>query len=780
MTCEHMKRLAAATMVLGVVAGGADPALAAAKKAPPVAKAASKPTAKAAPLLPVIKAVRVEGVERIDPTTVTSYLKLKEGDRFDSALMDDSVKSIFKTGLFADVVVQREGDDLVVRVVENPIINQIAFEGNDKIKAEDLEKEIELRERVVYTRTRVQNDVARILELYRRDGRFAATVEPKIITLDQNRVNLVFEIDEGPVTQVTQISFVGNEQVSDATLRGVLTTKETRWWRFLSNSDSYDPDRLDYDKELLRRDYLKRGFADFRVLSAVAELTPDKKEFYVTFTVDEGPRYKINEIKIHNNLAKLDPEAVRPDILLKTGDWYDAEAVEHSVDAIMAKLNDLQFVFVDVRPRIERHAEQQTLDLVFDINEGKRVFVEKIDVNGNERTIDEVVRREMQLVEGDPFNATKLERSERNIKNLGFFERVDVTTKPGTTPDQSVIDVKVKEQSTGELSVGAGFSTVDGPIADFGIRERNFLGKGQDVKLSAQLSGRREEFDFGFTEPYFLDRDLAAGFDLFHTTTDYQDESSFDEKSSGLGLRLGYPLGIDLRQRLYYRFEATDISNVDPGASFFIRRQEGSRTMSMIGQEITYDKRDSRINPSDGYIVRLSTDVAGLGGSTQFGRLKTGGAVYFPVDRDWVLSLSAEAGAIEGIGEDVRISDRFFLGGDNLRGFAFAGVGPRDISTRDSLGGNLYGRGSVEMRVPLGLPEELGFAGHVFSDFGTLTSVDDKGPDVVDDGSIRMSVGAGLSWQSPFGPIRVDFAAPVVDKEYDETEIFRLSFGTTF
>ena len=761
MTSNKITRVSAAAMLVVTMLGGASPAWSADRT-------------------DIIQAIRVEGTERIDPSTVLSYLKLKDGDPFDTGLMDDSVKSVFKTGLFADVVVQRDGHDLVVKVMENPIINQIAFEGNDKIKTEDLEKEIELRERVVYTRTRVQSDVARILELYRRGGRFAATVEPKIIALDQNRVNLVFEINEGPVTEVTQISFVGNEEISDSSLRSVLATKETRWWRFLSSSDSYDPDRLDYDKELLRRYYLKRGYADFRVLSAVAELTPDKKEFYLTFTVDEGPRYTVKEIKLQSSLNKLDAETLRPQVTLKPGDWYNAEEVEHSIDAIIAALGDRQYVFVDVRPRMERNRDDKTINLTFDISEGKRVFVEKIDISGNERTIDDVVRREMQLVEGDPLNATRLERSERNIKNLGFFEKVDVSTKPGTAPDQSVIDVKVKEQSTGELSLGAGFSTIDGPIADFGIRERNFLGKGQDVKLSAQISGRREEFDFGFTEPYFLDRDLAAGFDLFRTTTDYQTESSFDEKNSGLGLRLGYPLGIDLRQRLYYRFEATEISNVDSNASFFIRRQEGKRTLSMVGQEISYDKRDSRLNPSDGYVLRLSTDIAGLGGSTQFGRFKTGGAVYFPLDREWVLSLTAEAAAIEGIGEDVRISDRFFLGGDNLRGFAFSGIGPRDISTRDALGGNLYGRGSVEMRVPLGLPEELGFAGHVFSDFGALTSVDDNGPNVVDDGQLKMSVGAGVSWQSPFGPVRVDFAVPVIEEKYDETEIFRLSFGTTF
>jgi outer membrane protein insertion porin family len=728
----------------------------------------------------IIQAIRVEGNERIDPSTVVSYLKLRDGDQFDASLMDESVKSVFKTGLFADVVVQRDGADLVVKVVENPIINQIAFEGNDKVKTEDLEKEIELRERVVYTRTRVQSDVARILELYRRGGRFAATVQPKIITLDQNRVNLVFEIEEGPVTEVTQISFVGNEEVSDSSLRSVLATKETRWWRFLSSSDSYDPDRLDYDKDLLRRYYLKRGYADFRVLSAVAELTPDKKEFYLTITVDEGPRYKVQDVKLTSSLNKLDVETLRPEITLEHDDWYDAEAVENSVDAIVAALNNQQFVFVDVRPRIERNREEKTLNLTFDVSEGKRVFVEKVDINGNERTVDEVVRREMQLVEGDPLNAAKLQRSERNIKNLGFFERVDLETKPGTTPDQTVIDVKVKEQSTGELSVGAGFSTVDGPIGDFGIRERNFLGKGQDVKLSAQLSGRRQDFDFGFTEPYFLDRDLAAGFDLFDTKTDYKKESSFDEKKTGLGLRLGYPLGVDLRQRLYYRFEATDISNVDDNASFFIRRQEGKRSLSMIGQEISYDKRDSRLTPTDGYILKLSTDVAGLGGDTQFGRLKTGGAIYFPLDRDLILSLSAETGLIQGIGEDVRISDRFFLGGDNLRGFSFAGVGPRDISTRDALGGNLYGKGTVEMQLPIGLPEELGFAGHVFSDFGTLRSVDDSGPTIVDDGKLKMSVGVGVSWQSPFGPVRVDFALPVIDETYDKTESFRLGFGTTF
>ncbi|MEQ8967195.1 MAG: outer membrane protein assembly factor BamA [Azospirillaceae bacterium] len=726
--------------------------------------------------------IAVEGVQRIEPATVRSYLTVRAGDPFDPQALDDSLKSLFRTGLFQDVVLRRDGDTLVVDVVENPIINRIAFEGNRRIDDEQLSDEVQLRPRVVYTRTRVQNDVQRLLEVYRRSGRFAATIEPKIIELDQNRVDLVFEIDEGPLTEVQRISFVGNRAFSDGTLRGQIRTTESRFWRIFSTEDTYDPDRLEFDRELLRRFYFAEGYADFRVVSAVAELTPDRDAFFITFTIDEGERYRFGEIDLRTSLPDLDPAVLESAIASEEGDWYSSEDVEETVDNLTEAVGNLQYAFVEVRPRVTRNRTDRLINVTYEIDEGPRVFVERIDITGNLRTEDRVIRREFELVEGDPFSTARLRQSERNVRDLGFFSRVDVETLPGSTPDQTVIRADVEEQSTGELSFGAGFSTSEGPLGDISLRERNLLGRGQDLSLSTTISGRTQEIDLSFTEPYFLGRDLSAGFDAFRITRDNQDESSFDEFTLGFGLRLGYPLGKHLRQTLGYRLSQRRVEDIDEDASRFIQEQEGETLTSLVSQQLTYNRLDSRIEPTEGFILRLGNEVAGLGGDVHYASVTAGGSIYFTVLEDVVLSFSADGGYIVGLGEDVRINDRFFVGGSNLRGFERAGIGPRD-ENGDSLGGNRYAVGSVEVSFPLGLPEELGLKGRAFSDVGTLGSVDitpGPGEEINDTDSLRASVGVGLSWASPFGPVRMDLAYPVLEEDFDKTEAFRFSFGTRF
>lgn len=728
-----------------------------------------------------VRDIRVEGTQRIEPSTVRSYLTIQPGDQFDPDRIDQSLKALFNTGLFADVVLKREGDALVVTVAENPIINRIAFEGNRRIDKETLEKEIQLRPRVVYTRTRVQTDVQRIQEIYRRQGRFAATVEPKIIQLDQNRVDLVYEINEGVRTGVRGITFIGNEHFSDGALRESVQTKESAWWRFLSSDDNYDPDRLNYDRDLLRRFYLKEGYADFRVVSAVAELTPDKSDFFITFTIEEGERYKFGKVDINTSLKQLDPMVLQNSVTTTEGDWYNAQKVEDTITKLTNAVGDLQYAFVDVRPRISRNRENRTIDIVYEINEGPRTFVDRIDITGNVRTLDKVVRREMLLSEGDPFNASKLKRSEQRIKDLGFFERVNITTAESSAPDRTVVNVDVAEQSTGEISIGAGFSTSDGPLGDFSIRERNLLGRGQDLRLGATLSGRRQLYDISFTEPYFMDRDLSAGVDIFRTRYNYQDESSFNEKNTGFALRLGYPLTERMRQRVYYQLQDTLIEEVPTTASKYIQEQRGERLTSLIGQELTYDVRNSKLTPTEGYFIRLTNDIAGLGGSVRFLRNKLAAGYYIPLGEDqWVLSTTGEIGYIHGLGQKVQLGDRFFIGGDTLRGFNTAGIGPRDVSTGDALGGTRYARASVEMSFPFGLPEEFGLLGHAFTDVGTLGKVDISDPNVKDDETIRVSIGTGVSWKSPFGPIRLDVALPIRKEGYDKKELIRFSFGTRF
>lgn len=729
-----------------------------------------------------ISEIRVNGAQRIDPATVLTYLDLRPGDTVTQTDLDDSLKGLFSTGLFADIVLRLDRGVLAVEVVENPVINEVAFEGNDQLEDSELESEIVLRPRQVFTRERVQNDVARLYEVYRRSGRFAANIEPKVIKLDQNRVDLVFEIDEGLITTIEGIKFVGNKAFDDDRLRSEISSKEERWYKFLSSDDRYDPDRVAYDEELLRQFYLREGYADFRVISANAELSPDQENFYLTFTVEEGERYKIGQIGISSDLPGFDSSVLVDSINVLPGEWYNADDVDSSAEAMTDKLGDLQYAFVTVRPDLERNRENRSIDITYRIGESPRVFVERIDVHGNVRTLDKVIRREMLLVEGDPFSRTKLARSEQKIRDLGFFENVTIKNVSGSAPDKTVIDIAVTEQSTGELSIGAGFSTSEGPLADLRIRERNLLGKGQDLLFATTVAGQRTEFDLSFTEPYFLDRDLAAGFDLFHITRDQQDESSFDQKQTGGALRLGYPLSEKWRQSLRYRYERNEIENVASTASRFIRDQEGIRNTSAVSQRLTYDDRDSILFPTEGLYSWFDTELAGLGGDAEYVSGKLGSIYYYPIyERSVIFQLLGEVGAIEGLrDEEVKINERYYLGGDTLRGFKNSGVGPRDISTDDSLGGNYFYRGTAELTFPLGLPEEMGIAGHAFTDFGSLWNLDDSGTSIRDESSLRAAAGAGVSWRSPLGPVRMDFAVPYQEESFDKDEVFRFSFGTRF
>lgn len=726
--------------------------------------------------------VQIEGAERIEPQTILSYLTVQPGDDYNQMELSESTKALYATGLFADVSIMPQNGVLVVNVVENPLINVVAFEGNDKLKREELFAEIASRPRNVLSRNTVQSDVERVRELYRRSGRFSAQVEPKVIKLDQNRVNLVFEVNEGPVSNIRGIKFVGNKEFSDSALRGAIVSKESRWYRFLNPNDRFDQDRMAYDQELLRRFYLRNGYADFRVVSAIAEITPDREAFFVTMTVEEGERYRVNNVSVDTSAVKDAPEGfLLEDLEVKSGQWYDADRVEYSVENMTTTLGENQHVFLAVEPDVRRNVADKTVDIYFRAVPTQRVFVEAIDIKGNVRTQDKVIRREFDLVEGDPLNRNELAKAEQSLRDLDFFETVRVRPVQGSSPDQTVLDVEVQEKSTGEISIGAGFSTEDGPLADFSIRERNFLGKGQEVSLSTLVAGKRSEFDVSFTEPFFLDRDMAAGFDLFHMTRDLQDESSYDQRRTGGALRLGYPLGRDLRQTLRYRLENNAIRNIKPGASLYIREQEGKYLTSAVSQRLSYDRRDSTLDAHRGYLLWLDTEFAGLGGDAQFVSGKIGGKHYYPIARNWIISTTLEGGAIGAWGDhNVRINERFNLGGDSLRGFKYGGIGPRDIRTDDALGGNLFYRGSAELSFPTGLPEELGLGAHAFTDMGSLWKVDQTGPGIADSKSIRIGAGIGVSWKSPMGPIRVDFATPVKKEKYDDAERFRFSFGTRF
>lgn len=727
-----------------------------------------------------VSQIEVDGLQRVERETVLSYLNVEQDSSVSQEYLNSSMKRLFETGLFADVNIDARGNGvLAVKVVENPVINKRVFDGNDKVDDMLLESEVQLKSGSIYNIAKVQDDVQRILEVYKRSGRYATVVEPKIIKRDQNRVDLVYEISEGPTAAISKVNFIGNHHYSDDDLQSEIMSKESRWYRLFSSSENYDPEKTNYDKELLRRFYLKRGYADFRVLSAVAELSPDKKSFVVTYVLDEGPRYKLEDVRIQSMIKDVDVAALSGQVQQEKGDWYNADLAERSVYALTEELGKKGFAFVDVTPELEKTSGNKMV-LTFNIAEGQRVFVDRINITGNTRTEDEVIRREFRIVEGDAFNAAKIRASRRNVENLNYFSKVDIQTEPNPNDDSKAdINVNVEEKSTGAFNVGVGYSTVNGALFRAGIAENNFQGKGQKLSADVAVSQRTSEYDLSFTEPYFMGRRLSAGIDLFRTEEDYQDEGSYDSESTGGRLRLGWNYTDDFAQYLRYTLKEDKISNVDRNASIYIKEEEGRYSNSSIGQTMVYDKRDSAINPKEGYYLSFGNDVAGLGGDEKYLKFDGKAYKYFTLADYYTFKLFINGGYITGYGdENVRLSNRYYLGGSTLRGFEFAGIGARDKFTKDALGGNWMIYSGAEMSFPIGL-DEVGVRGRTFVDMGILGKPDDINEDYVEySDTPRVAAGFGFQWQSPMGQIDVDLAFPIVKEDYDETEVFRLNFGS--
>jgi outer membrane protein insertion porin family len=688
------------------------------------------------------------------------------------------------------VKLQRDGSTLVVTVAENPIVNRIAFEGNHKLTDEQLRTGLQLRPRAVYTAAQVQADRQHILDQYAAHARFNARVEPKIIRLDQNRVDVVFEIDDGEGTFISRIAFVGNKAYSEGRLREVISSRENTWWRFLSTSDTYEPDRVNYDKELLRRFYLRKGYADFQVTTSASELAADKSSFFVTFTLNEGERYTVGNTSVNSTLKGLDSETLAPLLELEPGDWYDGDAVERTTQALTNTAQSRGYAFVEVKPRISRDKAKHTVDLVFDVVEGPRVYVERIDINGNTRTKDKVIRREFRLAEGDPLNAALVRRSRQRLQDLDYFSNVQISSSPGSAPDRGILTTSVQEKATGELTIGGGYSTDSGALASAGLRERNLIGTGIDAGINGVLAQKRSELDLSVTDPYFLDRNLVTGFDLFMVQNNNQDIAQYNERRAGTSLRLGYEFTEHLRQVWTYSLVQRSVYGVQSGASIYVQDEAGSSLLSQLGQTLTLDYRDSRLDPHSGSVLRLGTDYAGLGGDAKFLRTKLDASYYIPLERyfgspDWVLALSAGAGYLFNFDRQEKIIDRFFLGGDNLRGFQSGGAGPHAIIGGDSLGGRFIYTQSTELRFPLPVSADLGLTGRAFVDVGSLSEVNSLTLNgvhfaVADDPGPRVSAGVGVSWKTPFGLINIDLAQPIIKKRFDQTQLFRFGFGTRF
>ncbi|MDA8775962.1 outer membrane protein assembly factor BamA [Alphaproteobacteria bacterium] len=736
-----------------------------------------------------IEFIRVEGTQRVEDETVMAYMLVREGLKDAADLVDQSVKTLFSSGLFADVTIRRQDKGLIVTVVENPIVNRVSFEGNSAITDDNLGKEGILSARQIYTRAKVQDDVERQIELYRRSGRFAVRIEPKVIQLPQNRVDLVFEISEGPTTGISAINFLGNRVFSDDELRDVILTRESRWWRIFSASDNYDPDRVAYDGELLRQYYLSKGYADFAVIATNAELTRNGESFFVSFVIEEGQKYNFGEARISTSLDTLDIIELEEQITHQAGEQYDQRALDKTVDALTKVVGESGFAFANIRPRPRTNSEAATIDIEYVIKEGPRVYVERVNVNGNTRTKDDVIRREIRLVEGDAFNKVLLSRSERGVRGLNFFSDVQVTETPGTEDDKTIIDVDVREMPTGELSFGVGYSSAEDFTTQLSVSERNFLGRGQSLRVNVGLSNQVQRYTIGFTEPYFLGRDVSAGFSVFNTQTDYDYQQGLELNESGIAFSLGFPLSEDGRLSLFANFVNDELT--DPRNAGLVSDRSYDLSKQEFGYFYSIDQRDDFINPSDGWNISFGQDIAGPGGDVSYLRTRASANFYEEIAEGWIFHLRGTMGIIHDYkGGPINYNDRFFRGGRDFRGFERGGVGPREVSASAAdpsqgfaLGANRYMIGTAQVSLPLGLPKESGVRANLFVDFGVLGETDAQAPAgrvIEDEMAFRATTGLSFAWRSPFGPVRFDFAEPLAKEDYDQTRFFRFTIGSSF
>jgi len=749
------------------------------------------PQAGPAPTAGADAQIVVRGNRRVEAATVLSYMNLPTDRAVTAADLNAATRTLFETGLFRDVRILPEGNRLVVEVSENPSINEIAFEGNEALTDEDLRQIVSARPRFPFTAAGAEADAQAIINIYRRTGRYGAEVEPKVIERSDNRVDLVFEIEEGAPTGVNSISFTGNAAFSDSRLREEIETSESGLLSIFFSTDVYDPDRLELDASLLRQFYLDNGYADFTVLSTSAELAPDRSGFFITFAVEEGAQYSFGSFDV-----KVDAEGLKREDFLAvipaedlTGETYNASRVEEIANDLTELAGEKGFAFVRVRPQADKNEQDRIIDITFDLIEGSRVFVERIDIEGNDRTLDRVIRREIELVEGDPFDARKIRLARTDIRGLDFFETVEIETEPGSSEDRAVLKVNVEEKPTGSLSLGLGFSSSVGPIGSVAITERNFLGRGQQVGINVTAAGDTQVYDFSFREPRFLDRNLSAGWRAFFIQDDREDESSFRINRVGFQPQVGFPLDRNTTLSMRYIITRDDIDTLN-SASPAIQIDEGSRVKSAIGYTLTHDRRNDKIEPTGGYLLTLDQEFAGLGGPARFVKSRATGKTWKGFfGNQLVGSIEVEGGAIVAFGDDTQVNDRFFLGSDSFRGFAVEGIGPRDIDADDAIGGNFFAVTRFQLTFPLGLPEELGIFGGTFMDVGTLWGLDrtsfpaagTAGPvDIDDSAQLRLTAGALVFLQTPFGPLELSLGVPLIDEDGDDDEVFRLSVGTRF
>ncbi|MEM6539262.1 MAG: outer membrane protein assembly factor BamA [Pseudomonadota bacterium] len=752
----------------------------------------------------VVSRIDVRGNRRVDAETIRSYVTVKPGQNFTSFDTDESLRALFATGLFSDVRISRAGRTLLVEVEENPTINLVRFEGNDKVRDDQLARIVQSKSLGIFSQDKVDSDVERVREVVRRSGRANSQVNVRIDQLDNNRVDIIFVINEGGRTKIDNITFVGNNAFGDRRLADIISHNESNLLSWLKRDDIYDPDRLRADEERLRRFYFNRGYADFQVISAVAEFNSANNAYNIVFTLEEGDLYRYGNIQIDNALSVVDDGLLQDNLKIESGDIYSARDVEKTLVAMTDAIAASGYPFAEVTPRGDRNFEDRTIDITFFVDEGPRTYVERIDVVGNTRTREYVIRREFDISEGDAYNRVLVNKAKTRLDRLGFFDAVRITTRPGSAPDRVVVVVNVKDKATGEFSIGGGYSTSNGPIAEVSLSEKNFLGRGQFLKITAGLGDDIEKYELSFTEPYFLGNRIAAGFDISRTTSGDTDDKAYESETTIFRLRAAAPITDNLTASVNYTYTYEDLSvddtfdaagnvipiqnrtDLSPALKDTLNRSPYST--SSIGYALTYSTIDNRKSPREGIYAQFRQDIAGLGGDAEYVRTEAEIYAYYLLseDLDIVLFGGATAGAIEGFGsDDLRVTDNFFKGGNLVRGFDNRGIGPRSsVATgSEALGGKYFASVTAEVQFPMPLlPRSYGLRAALFADAGTLFDNDFKSqdPSIRDENSIRASVGASILWDSPFGPLRADIAHVLAEEAFDEKQFFKFGVSTKF
>ncbi|SMH48580.1 outer membrane protein assembly factor BamA [Mesorhizobium australicum] len=752
----------------------------------------------------VVSSVSVRGNSRVDADTIRGNISIQPGRTFSAADIDESVKRLFATGLFSDVRINQSGGTLIVEVQEYPVVNQVLFQGNKKRKDADLARVVQLKPRGPFSQAQMEADVEAIKAAYSAIGRDDAEVQTQVMDLGENRVNVVFTVNEGGRTKIKSVNFVGNNAFGDRRLGDVISTKRSNMLSFLFRDDIYDENRLRADEEALRRFYYDRGYADFQVVSSSAELDEATNEYTVNFTVDEGERYTFGDVSVETSIEGIDSKSLNSEIRTHSGDVYSAKKVEDTIIGLTEQVAGSGYAFAQVTPRGDRNFETRTISVVYTIDQGPRTYVERIEIRGNERTRDYVIRREFDISEGDAFNQVLIQRAKRRLERLDYFETVNIATAPGSEPDQVILVVDLVEKSTGEFSIGGGYTTGEnaGFSVEGSVSERNFLGRGQFIRISAGGGKDTRNYSLSFTEPYFLGRRIAAGFDVYRQTQKY---TNYESETTGATIRFGLPITQNLTTQLAYNLTSeeygyTDDCEPDSGTTTscdlspaIIAGIEASPWVkSSVSATLQYNSIDDMKNPHSGIYATLTGEVAGLGGDAKWAKITARGNYYHTLSeqQDIVGLVTLGAGHIQPFDDNgLRVFDQFKGSDRMIRGFAYNGIGPADTNGStdeddfDHLGGTTYFHATAEAQFPMPvLPPSMGVKGAVFADAATLFGVDGGVSGVVPganqasfDMRWRASVGAGLIWASPFGPIRIDYAIPVLKEDTDIVQ--NLNFG---